>query len=347
MGGILCVTPKSAVVPSQTIELLTVVPTAESISRIGTVEVQMFDRTNNVGLAGIPINELSACFPIGGTIVPSATNLLWLYSKYNEFPDVGGWNGFLEEISAKMKYEITYIDCQPFINGPPSDLNTVYTALLCSVEKTQSLGQVTTFVTFDQPLYFKARDVLASRQGDPKHQNVVIRLGGFHLLMSYMGAIGFIMEGSGLAELFNTIYAEHSTQKVMTGHAYARAVRAYLLAHRALSELMFEEIDILPDCELEIEQLFYGKDRSDILTTCDKDCTKELTKQFKDRLQNLISLGPTAKLWGQYFQMVTLMINFITAERTGNWKLHLETVYQMLPYFHSSGHYLYAKCGQL
>uniref|UniRef100_A0A8D9A1X8 Uncharacterized protein n=1 Tax=Cacopsylla melanoneura TaxID=428564 RepID=A0A8D9A1X8_9HEMI len=104
MGGILCVTPKSAVVPSQTIELLTVVPTAESISRIGTVEVQMFDRTNNVGLAGIPINELSACFPIGGTIVPSATNLLWLYTLYSTASTiqmlVGGmasWKKFLRK----------------------------------------------------------------------------------------------------------------------------------------------------------------------------------------------------------------------------------------------------------
>lgn len=79
-------------------------------------------------------------------------------------------------------------------------------------------------MTFDQPLYLKARDILASRPDDPALSNVVIRLGGFHLLMSFMGAIGYVMQGSGLTELFNTIYAANSTEKIMSGHAYARAI---------------------------------------------------------------------------------------------------------------------------
>jgi len=35
---------------------------------------------------------------------------------------------------------------------------------------------------------------------------IVVSLGGVHLLMSFMGAIGYIMEGSGLKELWSTIY---------------------------------------------------------------------------------------------------------------------------------------------
>ncbi|VDH97687.1 Hypothetical predicted protein [Mytilus galloprovincialis] len=41
--------------------------------------------------------------------------------------------------------------------------------------------------------------------------------------------------------------------------------------------------------------------------------------------------------------MVELLRQFITAERTGNWNLHLKSLQQMLPYLAASGHNLYAK----
>jgi len=44
-----------------------------------------------------------------------------------------------------------------------------------------------------------------------------------------MGSNGYIMAGSGLRELWNTIHAANSIDKMMTGHAYSRAVRAHIL----------------------------------------------------------------------------------------------------------------------
>lgn len=41
------------------------------------------------------------------------------------------------------------------------------------------------------------------------------------------------------------------------------------------------------------------------------------------------------------------MLNFIIAERIGNWKLHIETTTDMLPYFHTTGHIPYAKSAHL
>lgn len=40
-----------------------------------------------------------------------------------------------------------------------------------------------------------------------------------------------------------------------------------------------------------------------------------------------------AKLWCQYFRMVTLMHKFIIAERSGNWKLHSETTRRNATFF--------------
>ena len=41
--------------------------------------------------------------------------------------------------------------------------------------------------------------------------------------MSYMGTIGAIMGGSGLAELWETVYAPNTVLHMTKGHAYARA----------------------------------------------------------------------------------------------------------------------------
>ncbi|GBM36409.1 hypothetical protein AVEN_234798-1 [Araneus ventricosus] len=45
--------------------------------------------------------------------------------------------------------------------------------------------------------------------------------------------------------------------------------------------------------------------------------------------------------------MTTLIKQFIEAERSGNWDLHITTIQQMLPFFRAAGHFFYAKCAHL
>ena len=74
------------------------------------------------------------------------------------------------------------------------------------------------------------------------------------------------------------------------------------------------------------------------------------TNQFYGRMHAYcqeLSKGRTAKLWIQYMDMVELLRQFIRAERTGNWQLHLSTLQKMLPFFAASGHNLYAKSAHI
>src|ERR1043165_6660421 len=117
-----------------------------------------------------------------------------------------GWNVYMERGTANKSYDKSHIVFLPFTNSPRSNYVTIYTVLLSAMEKCKSLNQKTCFVTFDQPLYIKARDMVSSLN-DPSMPNVTFRLGGFHLIMSFLGAIEFIMSGSGLKDLFSTVYA--------------------------------------------------------------------------------------------------------------------------------------------
>ena len=55
----------------------------------------------------------------------------------------------------------------------------------------------------------------------------------------------------------------------------------------------------------------------------------------------------TAKLWLQYIRYIDIIKQFLTAERTGNWMLHLESITDMLNLFAATGHNNYAKCARL
>lgn len=153
----------------------------------------------------------------------------------------------------------------PFINSPPTRYDTIFSALRVASEKCILQDQKTCFVTFDQPLYLKAKDILASCD-DPELKSVVLRLGGFHLLMPFMGSVGVVMSGSGLEELFSTIYAENSVDRLMSGHAYSRAVRAPTLTYLALSTLVLEIIEFTEDDKAFMENILTEFNRSIILT---------------------------------------------------------------------------------
>ena len=71
---------------------------------------------------------------------------------------------------------------------------------------------VTPIVTFDQLLYWKYLIIKASEPVGSCIKSVVLKLGGFHLQMSFLGSIGHLMAGSGLQELLETVYAGNSVK---------------------------------------------------------------------------------------------------------------------------------------
>lgn len=52
------------------------------------------------------------------------------------------------------------------------------------------------------------------------------------------------MAGSGLKKVFSTIYVPNSVDKILNGHAYARAVLGHTLLNLALSTIVARDIEI-------------------------------------------------------------------------------------------------------
>ena len=52
------------------------------------------------------------------------------------------------------------------------------------------------------------------------------------------------MSGSGLKDLWSLIYAVDSIDKILTGHAYARALHAHLLTQATIAVIFLNEIEM-------------------------------------------------------------------------------------------------------
>ena len=107
-------------------------------------------------------------------------------------------------------------------------------------EQAKILNIVTPCITFDQPLWLKAVKITKS-----KSINAVCRLRGFHLLMSFLGSIGKVMECSAISELFQVVYSSATAVHMMSGKAYARALPAHFLVQSALELIIFQFISPL------------------------------------------------------------------------------------------------------
>ena len=72
---------------------------------------------------------------------------------------------------------------------------------------------------------------------------------------------------------------------------------------------------------------------------------QKLLQEIKIRKSSLRD-SRTACLWFQYMDMIDSLKQFIKAERTGNWELHLKIMKDVLPFFAAAGHNLYLKSGR-
>ena len=83
---------------------------------------------------------------------------------------------------------------EKIIDLDPSDPSCIYTTMKF-VSSQARRYDVSPILTLYQPLYWKA--IQSQPDGsDPK--GMVLRLGGFHMQMSFLGSIGHLMAGSGL-----------------------------------------------------------------------------------------------------------------------------------------------------
>ena len=191
----------------------------------------------------------------------------------------------------------------PLIDSKSSDLSTMMTTSIKAMELTEWADR-------DQQLYKFLIDI--KWEFPEKSKKLIPRLGGMHLLMSFIGCCGILMTNSGLSDLLRSPFG--SVDKMLSGKNFPQNLRALRMV---------------------VEELLRGSINDMI--------------KFDDLtafLQTLREESPTSKLWvDNLIRPVFYMMLFVRAEREGDWPLHLYVISKMTPYFFAAGHQNYARYG--
>lgn len=274
------------------------------------------------------------------------SNILWQSSRLlRGSRPTPNWSGFMQVVfrsqESVAKAEVLLL---PIIDLNPSDDTCIYSTLLYIQDQAERIKLPTACVTFDQPLWQKATEIITAKS----LENMVCRLGGFHLLMSALGSIGFMMMGSGLEDALGQVYGSNAVSHMLTGKAISRALRGHLLTEAALMTKLVS--NVMPQTQQDnLKELMVGVldenvTASDVADSADVAVLDQL---LTDQKIMLTAQSRTARLWFQYLDYIVIIKEFITSERLGDWSGHLFAVNKLLNLFAATGHYHYAKSARL
>ena len=128
------------------------------------------------------------------------------------------------------------------IDMTPSYPTTMKSAMLEAKRLTKKAGQATTLFTADLQLY---RVGLNVQWAYPElfGENFILRLGGMHFLMSYVGTVGILMAGSGLEELMKASFWSVTSKNFPQN---TRALR--IVVEQVLHQILFEVTPLMCLC---------------------------------------------------------------------------------------------------
>ena len=245
----------------------------------------------------------------------------------------------------------TNIGYCPMINGSPTDFSTVYTVMKSLQKMMKSLGQKESVITFDLAIYIKAKEI--QWRNPDEFDDMVVRMGGFHIILNFLALLGKKFENSGLEDLLieSGVYGSATISSAMKGKAYNRGIRAHKLTMEALFRLQWQAFttwyqerddtkktinqDILVEVLTSLQNSMQDKEKFLATFQQFKHEIRTVEEEFSKYNQKKEGSSKLCQFWNNYVGMVQLLLQFIRAERTGNWHLHLSTTAAMIPHFFS------------
>ena len=172
--------------------------TYADITAVGRINIEYFKIPPKVP----PLSYLQL-EPVTADDPTSQLDVLWKASLLLQSPRPA-WSGMMQMLHHGEYLGQSSVTFLPMIDLDPNDPSCIYSTLKF-VSSQAAKYDVTPVLTFDQPLYWKALTIIQSQPTDNALKHVVLRLGGFHVEMSFLGNIGNLVAGSVLQEVLSTI----------------------------------------------------------------------------------------------------------------------------------------------
>ena len=136
----------------------------------------------------------------------------------------------------------------------------------------------------------------------PQYQDKLIpRLGGLHVSMNFLKAIGDHMNGSGLADVWGEmgLLGPGAVELVLAGSAYNRAMSAHKLTLQALWRLLMPSLlsivaEVDADCHARLSRMAADDDAQtipELITFLDQDKFRKLPAGFVESRSDVVNFS--------------------------------------------------------
>ncbi|XP_070547379.1 uncharacterized protein [Ptychodera flava] len=98
------------------------------------------------------------------------------------------WTGFNQQLSGNIIQPVSNIGYLPVIDASPTEKSTINTVLSTSVDIANKLRLQSVVLNMDLAIYSKAQEI--RWQNEEYTKRLILRLGEFHTVMSFLSAIG-------------------------------------------------------------------------------------------------------------------------------------------------------------
>lgn len=308
--------------------------------------------------AGQRQGPLPMTLPDGGLHLPedkfpSYLDFVWLLSRLlgsdstslgqpDNIQKTPGWSAFNALVQRDCEIRRSTVGYLPVIPTSPTQLSTVYVLLQRSIEVADQLDQNSVVIVLDQAIYCKAQEILWKNK--EQFSRVVLRMGGFHIALTFLAVIGKRFGDAGLSDILveSGVVGSNAITGVVSGKHYNRAVRAHKIVvealHRTLWKMFEESLEQHPgesNITNQLRSSLSDLRRSNFSPQARRGLRslmefRELFLSFRRYCANLTN--PLAKFWLSYVHMVGLLLDFIRSSREADWTLHLQCIRKMLPW---------------
>lgn len=256
------------------------------------------------------------------------------------------WSGFMQMTTRGCHLGKASFQFLPMIDLEPTNMSCIFTTLMFVNDQCTKYN-ISPVITFDQPLWLKARHIISH---ETQLQHIVLILGPFHTLMSFLGTMGHIMKDSGLRTLLELVYGPNTVNHILAGKAYERAVRGHFLVDAALNALIVKKASVHEGTKNALDRVLEKFDRVLQSTETEMEAQDEDIVTVEDRLSDVkdqLQQSPNGKLWVQYMKMMDILRSALRGQRTSQPTLYFRALQRMLPFFAASGHNNYTKSAHL
>lgn len=157
-------------------------------------------------------------------------------------------------------------------------------------------------------------------------------MGGLHLAMNYLKAIGQHMTDTGLSEIWkeSDLLADGSILKVFDGKAYAKAMRAHKLTFQAMWRILLPRLlSFIQHISDDLHSMLTenGNDVENLVTIVKSEKFSSILTEF---VKHESSQNNNFKFWWTYVDSVSTLLLFTRSIRDGKWDLYLYSLKSMI-----------------